>query len=473
MKKVLTFLGPILISLLSLSAVSLFFRYYLLINSEQLVREFKNQNYREIYSANTLQISSRLNSLSNAVNWVCLEASIQEKTFYKIERGRCHTGLIQQRQVLTIPQANNIKISFTTRLPQEVEKLFAFFFILQFFLIVALFLSTKKQQEEKRESEIKINKIARQVSHDIRSPVATLSTIISKINYFQEEDRILLLKATQRINEISNHLLSTSLLSKDSFIPINETCEISEVIEEIVVEKKIEHSNIQITMEATHFKLYSFLDKQELKRIFSNLLNNSIEAKHPEKELNIQIIIEKHDSMIKVFIKDNGRGISQDILSKIGKSEITTKKTGNGLGIRHAIESINSWNGTFQIKSVINKGTEILISLPISSIESNITVLLDDDELVRLTWQSVAKKRGIDFIAFENYLQLKEAVSTISKDSQLYIDSMLGNGKSGESIAEELYKEGFSNIFITSGHEQDRFKHLTFLKGVTKKSPPW
>lgn len=163
MKKRLTLRAPLTLAILSLLAVSGFLRYYLYVNSNQLLREFKNQNYREIYSADTLKVSSRLSSLSSVINWVCIEGTVADKIFYKMKRGECSSGIFQQRQEMLIPQANNIKIVFTTRLPKEVEYLFFLFLVFQSFLIFVLIIATRRAEKEKHQNEIKISKLARQI----------------------------------------------------------------------------------------------------------------------------------------------------------------------------------------------------------------------------------------------------------------------------------------------------------------------
>lgn len=61
----------------------------------------------------------------------------------------------------------------------------------------------------------------------------------------------------------------------------------------------------------------------------------------------------------------------------------------------------------------------------------------------------------------------------IPKSSLIYIDSNLAGGLKGEDIAVKLHELGFPNLYIVSWHEPERFSHLTFLKGVQRKNPPF
>lgn len=478
MKKLLGILKPLPLAILSLLIVTSFLRYYLYINSNQLIREFKNQNFREIYSLDTLKISSRLNSLSSVINWVCLEGSIADKAFYKMQRGQCTTGFFQQNQSISIPEASNILISFTIRLPKEVEYLFTIFLLFQILLIFALIYSTRKSEEDKRLNEIKVNKLARQVSHDIRSPLATLNTISNSINSLTSQEIALLKGAIDRINHISNSLLLNSR-NKNIFIapvPINEIVNVREVLASILHEKISEYSwqeKIQINYELAIAEAYTKLDEYEFKRIISNIINNSMEARISNNLLVITVSLEIISNSINIVIKDNGMGIHPSIISKIGEAEFTTKKEGNGLGLRHAFESIKNWDGVIELSSQIDQGTSIKIILPLAQTHKLTNILLDDDELVRLTWASSAKKHGQKLIAIATHQELQQLLPELSYSSNIYIDSSLGEGLAGEAIAQDLYSKGYNSLFITSGYDIEKFQHLTFLKGIRDKSPPW
>ncbi|MBI4655550.1 MAG: hypothetical protein HY746_02260, partial [Elusimicrobia bacterium] len=53
------------------------------------------------------------------------------------------------------------------------------------------------------------------------------------------------------------------------------------------------------------------------------------------------------------------------------------------------------------------------------------------------------------------------------------IDSELGDGIKGEDIAKTLNEKGFSNIYLETGHPAENFAHLSFIKKVISKEPPW
>lgn len=100
-------------------------------------------------------------------------------------------------------------------------------------------------------------------------------------------------------------------------------------------------------------------------------------------------------------------------------------------------------------------------------------LLLDDDPLVRMTWQMAARQKGIDLLAFETPQELLVACACLPRGIPIYIDSSLAGGIKGEDIAQELHRRGFTELRLQTGHPEQNFAHLAFLKAVQSKNPPW
>jgi signal transduction histidine kinase len=258
----------------------------LYVNSGQLYKEFLNQNAHEIYSIDTLKLSSRLNSFSRALNWVCIQAEVDSKLFFNLQNGSCDTGLLQQKVQIIVPEANNIKISLTLKLSKELELLFGLFLVLQVALIISLIIATKMSEEDKRQQELKFLQLSRKMFHDIRSPLASLNSIAEEMTFSEAVAEKIFKGSIGRINDIANSLLSTT---QKQIIQLPTFQDFNSLINEIVSEKKTEHRtrNLSIIFQSST-DAKAFIEPIELRRIISNLLNNSIEASKNE------IIIKLH-----------------------------------------------------------------------------------------------------------------------------------------------------------------------------------
>lgn len=100
-------------------------------------------------------------------------------------------------------------------------------------------------------------------------------------------------------------------------------------------------------------------------------------------------------------------------------------------------------------------------------------IFIDDDKLMRMCWMEEAKGKNISLEVFSESEELFSQVQSYDLDCTFYIDSKLGNGIRGEHIAKKLYDLGFKNLYIATGYEEDKFAHLTFLKGIRGKESPW
>jgi len=100
-------------------------------------------------------------------------------------------------------------------------------------------------------------------------------------------------------------------------------------------------------------------------------------------------------------------------------------------------------------------------------------VLLDDDALVRMNWKGTARSKGLNLIAFAKPQEFLAAVAGFPKDTAIYLDSKLGDGIRGEDIAKDLHAQGFTNLYLATGYDQDSLSPMPWIKKVVGKAPPW
>jgi signal transduction histidine kinase len=113
-------------------------------------------------------------------------------------------------------------------------------------------------------------------------------------------------------------------------------------------------------------------DNAQLKQVFLNIILNAVEA--IEKDGRIRVLVarkndENHtdkNSFYLISIKDNGKGISGENIEKVFDPFFTTKIEGTGLGLSICYGIIHKHNGEIEINSEYNKGTEVIIKLPIN-----------------------------------------------------------------------------------------------------------
>jgi signal transduction histidine kinase len=105
-------------------------------------------------------------------------------------------------------------------------------------------------------------------------------------------------------------------------------------------------------------------DKEQLIRVFNNLIKNATQAIPEGTRGKINIILNKENDQFLVSISDNGSGISEDVLDKIFMPNFTTKTGGMGLGLAMVKNIVETVNGRIWFETKSNAGTTFYVSLP-------------------------------------------------------------------------------------------------------------
>ena len=322
------------------------------------------------------------------------------------------------------------------------------------------------------EKEAAIGRMAAQVAHDIKSPLAALGAAAKGLK-IPEEQRKLLEGALNRMQGIAEDLLQRNRAPSGAQAAAVYT--LGGLIEQVLAEKRLQHKDkagLKIEFSCAAGEIKSLVEPKELQRLLSNLVNNSVEAFSGPGTVAVSLSVV--DGKVLIEVKDNGKGIPAEILAKLGqKGETYGKAGGNGLGLYHARTTVEGWGGSFKIGSEPGKGTSVLIELPRPAVPAaSAVVLLDDDLLVHMNWKLAAKAAGVELRAYKTREDLAAGAENLPKDTPLYIDSDLGNEVRGEDIAKELHEKGFTAITMATGHGAEKFSHLPWLK-VSGKEPPF
>lgn len=264
--------------------------------------------------------------------------------------------------------------------------------------------SEKKKHEEKLFSE------ARQMAHDLRSPAETLRSLMDDLRMVPEEKRTLIREITSTIIDITNDLLdrynpSSSEEEKGMSPPREAKVELLvPFIERAVSEKRLqyrEHRGIEILSELgpSSYDCFAKVDKTQLKRVLSNLLNNAVEAL--EKKGTVIVKASSSADENRITIQDNGKGIPEVRLPLLMKEGVSFGKTnGMGRGLYHSKMMLESWGGKIGIESKAGQGTTVTITLPrhaspiwfvpeIVVGPDTRVVVLDDDKSIHYVWKKL------------------------------------------------------------------------------------
>jgi signal transduction histidine kinase len=213
-----------------------------------------------------------------------------------------------------------------------------------------------------------IGELASGVAHEIRNPLTTIQGFMQLIKpKLQEKHYVdIVLKEIDRINQIVSEFLVLSKPYAANYYRKNIMNLIQDTVSFLEPQLHLYAVQIIIKEEITE-PPFVYCEENQIKQVFINILKNAIEAMPKGGE--ISILTKRVDMNISIYIIDQGIGIERDKLSKIGTPFHTTKENGTGLGLMVSSRIIQKHNGSLTINSEINKGTTVMITLPLHSPE--------------------------------------------------------------------------------------------------------
>lgn len=321
-----------------------------------------------------------------------------------------------------------------------------------------------------------MTKVCRQVSHDIRSPLAALNMALDDMDKVPELTRQILRMSIQRIQDIANNLLIDTNTMREG-IELSPTL-LQATLDEILSEKRLQYkSKMSLQIQGNLSKglgLFSLINGSLLKQVISNVINNSIEAM-PLEEGRVTLSLDQSEEMISISIQDSGKGMSPETLSQIGKREFsfgkeTLSHSGFGIGLQHAFETVAEWGGRIEIDSKIGLGTIVRILLPkcdcpdwfLSQLDldsGSTLIILDDDHEIHQVWESKLKKYLEDeVVSIIHFSAVEEMKSWFNlneqKDFILLTDQeLIGSQGTGLDLIKELQIINKS-VLVTSHYDE-------------------
>ena len=212
--------------------------------------------------------------------------------------------------------------------------------------------------------------LARKLAHEIKNPLTPIQLTIDQIKNkylgklsdneqvnFKENLKIInnqIKQIENLVNEFSDFARMPKPIFKDNDILkiLNENIKLLSEIDK----------SIEIELTKNNDKIFFNCDKEQIGRVFFNLIKNSIESINQKSEKNldfkkkISIEIMRYNDHINIVLIDNGIGF-KDIKNRINEilnPYFTTKKNGTGLGLSIVNKIINDHNGKLNFFPISN-----------------------------------------------------------------------------------------------------------------------
>ena len=224
----------------------------------------------------------------------------------------------------------------------------------------------------KSEREGAWREMARQVAHEIKNPLTPMKLSIQYLQRAINND-------APNVKELSSSVANTLVEQIDHLSNIasdfsafsridesnNEVLLLNEVLHSLK-DLYQSHQNCSIHFNPPGHAFYVFADKTQMNRLFTNLLQNAIQAIPEDREGEVNISMEEvEQGWVLVSVSDNGDGIPPEIQSKIFVPNFTTKNSGTGLGLAMCKNIVEQARGEISFETQLTVGTTFYVKLPI------------------------------------------------------------------------------------------------------------
>ncbi len=230
----------------------------------------------------------------------------------------------------------------------------------------------KQAQELLRKSDrlAVVGQLAAGVAHEVRNPLTALKGFVQLLKQggSAEQQRYFDIMSAE-IADIESIVEEFLLLAKPQAFAYR-LVDMRQLLAYVVdlMEPQAAMSRVCITIFG-HVEIPNvYCEEGQIRQVLVNVLKNAIEAMPAGGEVRITATVEQQ-KWLAIRVVDEGEGIAPERLPRLGEPFYTTKERGTGLGLMVSYNIIQNHHGSMSIHSELERGTEVLIRLPLTSVD--------------------------------------------------------------------------------------------------------
>lgn len=226
--------------------------------------------------------------------------------------------------------------------------------------------------DELENSEQIKNDFISSVSHELRTPLTAIKGWSETLSDGYDPETFekgmkVINDETRRLEQMVEELLDFSRIQSGRFsLQMSNTDIIAELEDALLIfGERARKENITMTYNEPEFFCVVYGDKNRLRQVFINIIDNAMKYNKPGG--NIDIRAEKQEETMSITVADTGCGIAESDLPKVKAKfyKANSTRRGSGIGLAVADEIVSMHGGSLDIESELGVGTTVTITLPL------------------------------------------------------------------------------------------------------------
>lgn len=216
--------------------------------------------------------------------------------------------------------------------------------------------------------------VARRIAHEVKNPLTPIQLSAQRLrkrylDRLSGDQEVFDVCTRTIVNQVDELKKLVSEFSNFARMPaINKGMgNLAEMANEVFVLYQEAHKNRQFSLlvEGT-LPQFSF-DGKQMKRVLINLLNNAVAATAEAGAIEIVLACEEERKVVRLEVRDNGSGVSDEDKPRLFEPYFSRKKTGTGLGLAIASTVVADHHGYIRVKDNLPRGARFIVELPLGN----------------------------------------------------------------------------------------------------------
>jgi two-component system nitrogen regulation sensor histidine kinase NtrY len=217
--------------------------------------------------------------------------------------------------------------------------------------------------------------VARRIAHEVKNPLTPIQLSAQRLKRRfgmesgRDDGRIvddctnMIINQVEELKRLVNEFSSFARMPTPRYTPNR----IGQIIREAIGLYKNAQKGVDIVFESSRHVPLLNVDREQIKRVMINLLDNAMDAIDGKGKVTIELNYLQEQGLVRIVVADNGKGIDSSLKSRLFEPYFSTKKSGTGLGLAIVNTIIRDHRGVIRVEDNNPRGSRFIIDFPVKA----------------------------------------------------------------------------------------------------------